>query len=187
MALQGKRVVILVENNYQEMELYYPLYRFREAGCEVWVVGPEVGKTYTSKLGYPVKSTHAAADLKPGDVDAVIIPGGYAPDLMRTRRPMVELVRGAFDQGKIVAAICHAGWMLASAGIVRGKRLTCVPNIKDDLINAGADYRDQEVVRDGNLITSRVPDDLPAFCGAILQALEEPARAPAVASAKAGR
>jgi len=103
----------------------------------------------------------------------VVVPGGYAPDLMRRYPAMVKLVREAFEQGKVVAAICHAGWMLASAGVLKGKRATCVPAIKDDVINAGATYVDAEVMRDGNLITSRMPSDLPAFCRTIIEALGE--------------
>ncbi len=106
------------------------------------------------------------------DYDGIIIPGGYAPDLMRRFPPMVKLVRDAHDQGKVIGAICHAGWMLVSAGILKGKKATCFFAIRDDLINAGANYIDQDVVRDGNLITSRMPDDLPAFCREIILALK---------------
>ena len=171
MDLQGKRVAILAENNYQDLELWYPLLRMREAGAEVKVVGTGSATTYTSKHGYEVPVDVAADEVKAADFDAVIIPGGYAPDFMRRYPAMVGLVREAFEQGKVVAAICHAGWMLASAGIVKGKKATCFHAIKDDLINAGATYLDQEVVQDGNLITSRVPSDLPAFCRTIIAAL----------------
>ena len=175
MSLDGTKIAVLAEDNYQELELWYPLIRMTEAGAEVVVVG--AGKaSYSSKLGYPVKADTSADKVKVEELDAVIIPGGYAPDLMRRRPAMVNLVREAFRQGKVVAAICHAGWMLASAGIVRGKKATCFSSIKDDLINAGALYEDQEVVRDGNLITSRDPDDLPAFCREIIAALEEARR-----------
>jgi protease I len=171
MDLQGKRVAILAENNYQDLELWYPLLRMREAGAEVKVVGTGSATAYSSKHGYEVTVDVAADEVKAADFDAVIIPGGYAPDLMRRYPAMVSLVREAFEQGKVVAAICHAGWMLASAGIVKGKKVTCLYAIKDDLINAGATYLDQEVVQDGNLITSRVPSDLPVFCRTIIAAL----------------
>jgi protease I len=171
MDLQGKRVAILAENNYQDLELWYPLLRMREAGAEVKVVGTGSAITYTSKHGYEVTVDVAADEVKAADFDAVIIPGGYAPDFMRRYPAMVSLVREAFEQGKVVAAICHAGWMLASADIVKGKKATCFYAIKDDLINAGATYLDEEVVQDGNLITSRVPSDLPAFCRTIITAL----------------
>jgi protease I len=173
MDLTGKRVAVLAENMYQEMELWYPLLRMREAGAEAFVVGTGSADTYNSKLGYPVQVDMVADQLGGDDVDAVVIPGGYAPDMMRRYPAMVNLVREAFEQGKVVAAICHAGWMLASADVLRGKKATCFFAIKDDLVNAGAEYVDAEVVRDGNLITSRVPSDLPAFCRAIIEALSE--------------
>ncbi len=178
MELQGKRVAVLAENMYQEMELWYPVYRFREAGASVTIVGPGGSKTFTSKIGYPVKVDADVADVRAGDFDAVIVPGGYAPDYMRRSEGMVALVRDAFQQGKIVAAVCHAGWMLCSADVVRGKRCTSYFSIRTDMENAGAQWVDQEVVRDGNLITSRQPDDLPAFCRTIVEALvREPALA----------
>jgi protease I len=173
MELKGKRVAVLAENMYQELELWYPLLRLREAGAETFVVGSGSASTYQSKLGYAVEVDMAADQVSAADIDAVVIPGGYAPDLMRRYPAMVNLVREAFVQGKIVAAICHAGWVLVSAGVLKGKQATCVFAIKDDVINAGATYVDTEVVRDGNLITSRVPSDLPAFCRAIIQALSE--------------
>jgi protease I len=173
MELKGKRVAVLAENMYQELELWYPLLRLREAGAETFVVGTGSADAYESKNGYPVQVDMVADQVSAADVDAVVIPGGYAPDLMRRYPAMVGLVREAFNQGKVVAAICHAGWMLASADIVRGKTATCFFAVKDDLVNAGANYVDAEVVRDGNLITSRVPSDLPAFCRTIIEALVE--------------
>jgi protease I len=171
--LEGKRVAVLAENMYQELELWYPLLRLREAGAETFVVGSGSASTYKSKAGYPVDVDVVADQVNADDVDAVVIPGGYSPDLMRRYPAMVNLVRDVFEQGKVVAAICHAGWMLASADVVRGKKATCFFAIKDDLVNAGATYVDAEVVRDGNLITSRVPSDLPAFCRTIVEALSE--------------
>jgi protease I len=180
MELQGRRVAILAEQLYEDQELWYPLYRLREAGAEVFVVGSGTAEEYRSKHGYPVKVDAEADTVTADQFDAIIIPGGYAPDHMRRSPGMIRLVREAHDQGKIVAAICHAGWMLASAGIARGKTLTCFKSIQDDLVNAGANYVDREVVRDGNLITSRVPADLPAFMREILKALAA-VREPAVA------
>lgn len=173
MELKGKRIAVLAENNYQELEVWYPLLRLREAGAETFVVGSGSADTYTSKYGYPVQVDAVADQVRAADLDAVVIPGGYAPDLMRRYPAMVNLVREAFEQGKVVAAICHAGWMLVSADILRGKKATCFFAIKDDLVNAGAIYIDAEVVRDGNLITSRMPSDLPAFCRTIIEALTE--------------
>jgi protease I len=173
MELTGKRIAILAEDNYQELELWYPLLRLREEGAQVTVVGRETGRVHTSKHGYEVTADIAANEARSQDYDAIIIPGGYAPDLMRRDPAMVRLARDAYDQGKVVAAICHAAWMLASADIVRGKRLTSFYSIKDDMVNAGATWADEPVVRDGKLITSRVPQDLPYFCKEIISALSE--------------
>lgn len=173
MKLQGKRVAILAENLYQEMELWVPYYRLKEEGADVRVVGAGGAKSYTSKHGYPVNVDIQAEAANALEFDAVVIPGGYAPDLMRRSPAMVALVREAFQQGKVVAAICHAGWVLCSADILRGKRATSFFSIKDDMSNAGAKWVDQEVVVDGNLITSRKPDDLPAFCREIVSALSK--------------
>lgn len=181
MELVGRTVAILVEQLYQELELWYPYYRLREAGADVTLVGPKADTTYPSKHGYPAKSLRAASDVHAKDFDAIVIPGGYAPDHMRRDPDMVGLVRDAYTEGKVVAAICHAGWMLISAGIAqRGVRLTGFHSIKDDLVAAGAEYVDQAVVRDGSLITSRQPDDLPDFCREIVGALA-PSRATAAA------
>jgi protease I len=180
--LQGKRAAVLVEQMYQEMEVWYPVYRLREAGCRVTLVGPEAGQTYPSKLGYPVKSDKAARDVSAEDFDLLVIPGGYAPDHMRRCEPMVRLASTMAEQGKVVAAICHGPWLLCSTQALKGRRATCFFSIKDDVMNAGATYVDAEVVRDRNIITSRKPDDLPAFLQAILQAARE--AKPAVAAAR---
>jgi len=171
MKLEGKRIAILAENLYQEMELWVPYYRFKEEGAEVKVVGAGGAKGYTSKHGYPVSVDVQADQVKAVEFDAVIVPGGYAPDMMRRHDAMVVLVREAAQQGKVVAAICHAGWMLVSAGVLKGRKATSFFSIQDDLKAAGANWTDAEVVVDGNLITSRKPDDLPAFCRAIIAAL----------------
>jgi deglycase len=171
MRLKGKRVVIFVENLYQELEFWVPYYRLKEEGAEVTVVGSGSSQTYTSKLGYPVTVEKEAKEIDVSRYDGVVIPGGYAPDHMRRYPEMVRIVREAHQKGKVVAAICHAGWMLASAGILKGKKVTAFFAVKDDLVNAGANFVDEEVVRDGNLITSRKPDDLPAFCREIVAAL----------------
>jgi len=173
MELSGKRIAVLAGDNYQELELWYPLLRFQEAGAQVTVVGEGTGRVHTSKHGYEVKADIAASEAKPNDYDAIVIPGGYAPDLMRRNPAMVGLVKDAYNKGKVVAAICHAGWMLASADIIRGKRLTSFYSIKDDMVNAGAKWEDEPVVRDGRLITSRIPQDLPFFCKEIISALLE--------------
>ncbi len=169
--INGKRVAVLVEQQYQELEVWYPVYRLREAGAAVVLVGPEVGKTYESKLGYPAKSDAAAADVAAKEFDAVVIPGGFAPDFMRRSPAMIELVRAIGAAGKPVAAICHGPWVLCSTPLLRGRRATSFFAIKDDVVNAGAQWVDETVVRDGNIITSRKPDDLPAFLKVILESL----------------
>ena len=171
MGLKGKRVAILAEDMYQELELWYPVLRMREAGAEVRIVGTGSSPTYASKHGYPVTVDTTADRVSSADFDAVIIPGGFAPDRLRRYPAVLTLVRDCFEMGKVVAAICHAGWVLASAGILKGRRATSLSAIKDDVANAGATWMDEPVVRDGNLITSRTPDDLPFFCAAIIQAL----------------
>ncbi|MFM8274650.1 MAG: type 1 glutamine amidotransferase domain-containing protein [Gemmata sp.] len=173
MSLQGKRVAVLVEQQYQEMEVWYPVYRLREAGCAVELVGPEAGKTYASKLGYPAKATLAAPDAKAANFDAVVIPGGFSPDYIRRSAHMLQLVRDALAQGKPVAAICHGPWVLCSTTGLKGKQATCFHSIKDDLTNAGATYVDQAVCVDGNVITSRTPDDLPAFVVALMEMMRK--------------
>ncbi|HBG20487.1 MAG: protease [Desulfobacterales bacterium GWB2_56_26] len=171
MFLTDKKIVIFVETLYNDREFWYPYYRLKEAGVQVCVVGPEAGGHYSGQYGLPVKADKGMNDISPGEFHGLIIPGGYAPDHMRRHRPMVKLVRDFHEAGKIVAAICHAGWMLASADILRGRKVTAFFAIKDDLVHAGADFVDEEVVVDGNLVTSRRPDDLPAFMREILKKL----------------
>ncbi len=146
MSLQGKRVAILAENLYQEMELWVPYYRLKEEGAEVKVVGAGGAKSFASKHGYPVSVDVQAEAVSAVEFDAVVVPGGYAPDMMRRHEAMVRLVREAAQHGKVVAAICHAGWMLASAGVIKGRKVTSFFSIKDDMVNAGGQWVDQEVV-----------------------------------------
>ena len=171
MDLRGKRIAVLVADQYQVLEVWYPLLRFREEGAETVAVGAEAGQTYSSKKGYPVVADKSAAEVDPAQFDAVVIPGGWAPDVLRQDERMVRLVRDMDRAGKVVGAICHAGWMLVSADIVRSRKVTCFKAIKDDMIHAGGRYVDEEVAVDGNLITSRMPTDLPAFCREIVRAL----------------
>lgn len=150
-----------------------PYYRLLEAGVQMTVAAARADTAYHSKIGLPAVSQAAARDLNGADFDVIVIPGGYAPDRMRRDEGILRLVREAFHAGRLIAFICHAGWVPISAGILRGKLVTGFFAIKDDLVNAGAEYLDQPVVRDGNLITSRVPEDLPYFCRAIVEALAE--------------
>ncbi|HSR10467.1 MAG TPA: type 1 glutamine amidotransferase domain-containing protein [Thermodesulfobacteriota bacterium] len=180
MELSGKRVGIFVENMYQEHEFWYSYLRMKETGAKVSIIGTGA-KEYKSLNGIPapgglvfksVGDLVNAESVSAADFDAVIIPGGFAPDYLRRSQAVLKIVRDCFEQKKIVATICHAGWVLASAGVAKGRTMTCLFSIKDDVINAGAKYVDQEVVRDGNLITSRLPDDLPAFLREIIAALK---------------
>jgi protease I len=170
--LTGRRIIVLAEDLYEDLELWYPVLRLREEGAEVMIAGTGA-QTYKGKNGYPVTVDASVDKVSAGDFDAVVIPGGYAPDRLRRYPAVLSLVRDMFQQGKVVAAICHAAWVPISAGIMKGRRATCVSAIKDDVINAGARYEDGEVVRDGNLITSRQPSDLGAFCREIIAAIAQ--------------
>ena len=171
MELDGKRVAVLAEASFEDLELLYPLIRMREAGAEAFVVGTGSAGNYTGKHGVPVQVDAEADTVSAGQFDAIIVPGGWAPDRLRRYPSVLQLVKDADEQGKVIGAICHAGWVLVSAQIVRGRTMTCVKAIKDDVTNAGAIFVDQEVVRDGNLVTSRTPEDLPAFCRELIKAI----------------
>src|SRR5438093_3409923 len=171
-ALLGKRVAILVEDEFEDRELTGPLEALRAAGATVTIIGPAAGADYHGKRGLAVVTSQVAAgSAHIIDFDALVIPGGHAPDKMRMRHAMVDLVRDAMDAGKPVAAICHGPQLLISADALRGKTLTCWPSIAIDVKNAGGLYVDKPVVEDGNLITSRKPDDVPVFSEAIIRAL----------------
>jgi len=166
--LTGKSFLVFVGDIYEDLELWYPKLRLIEAGGRVTVAGPEAGVTYAGKNGYPCQSDARIDQMREGDFDALIVPGGFMPDKLRRDPAVLDLVR-AFDQaGKPIAAICHGGWIPISAGVYRGITVTGSPGIKDDLINAGADYEDRAVVVDRNHVTSRRPDDLPEFCRALI-------------------
>jgi len=165
----AKMVIIMIENEYRDEEAIYPYYRFKEAGYDVKVVGPEKDKEYHGKYGTTLKSELLPREVDLDNVAAVIIPGGNAPDKMRIKKDMVELVKQSYLKEKIIGAICHGGWMLAETDIIKGKKVTGYIAVATDLRNAGAEYLDREVVTDGNIVTSRIPDDLPAFCSTILK------------------
>jgi protease I len=176
-SLGGKRVAMFVEDGFDERELNGPLELLRAAGATVTIVGPTADTEFRDRRGNAVvKSELAAGAAKLKDFDAIVIPGGHAPDKMRMRHAMVDLARDAMEAGKPVAAICHGPQVLISANVLRGKTLTCWPSIAIDVKNAGGLYVDKPVVEDGNLITSRKPDDVPAFSEALIRAL---ARVPA--------
>ena len=172
MVLEGKKVAIPVESMFNTFEFWYPYYRLKEAGAAVTIVGSGSAETYTGKPGTEVKVDVNTEQVSAADFDGIVVPGGYAPDIMRRYPKMVQLVKDLFEDNKVVAAICHAGWMLASAKILTGKKVTSFFAIKDDLVHAGAEWVDEEVVVDGNLITSRTPDDLPAFMRAVIAAMK---------------
>ncbi|MEM0448827.1 MAG: type 1 glutamine amidotransferase domain-containing protein [Methanomassiliicoccales archaeon] len=166
-----KRVAILAEDDYEDVELWYPFYRLKEEGHEVIVLGPKRKQSYLSKHGYEVQIDRNVEEVSADDLDAIIIPGGFAPDRLRRHAAVNELVRRMFREGKIVAAICHGPSVLISANVLKGKKVTCFMSIKDDVMNAGARFKDEPVVVDDNLITSRYPKDLPDFMRAVLTAL----------------
>jgi protease I len=172
MKLSGSKIAILVADMFEDLELWYPYYRLQEEEADVVIVGPKEG-TFSGKRGLTARANKAVKQVKPADFDAVIIPGGYSPDYMRRSPEMVEFVKRMASQGSIVAAICHGPWMLASADLLRGKKITSFESIRVDLENAGAEWIDIRVATDGNIITSRRPDDLPAFCRAIICALAD--------------
>lgn len=167
--IPNARIAILAEDLYEENELWYPYYRLKEAGAAVTLVGTGRSETFKSKHGVPVVPERTTDDISVSDFDAVVIPGGYSPDMMRRKASLVAFVREMHEAGKTVAAICHAPWVLVSAGILDGKQVTSFGSIKDDVEAAGGTYLDEAVVVDGNLVTSRAPADLPAFVPAIIE------------------
>jgi protease I len=169
--MQEQKVAILVDEMYQVLEVWYPYYRLKEKGIEVDFIAAEANKKYHSKEGYPCVSNITASGANVKDYTCMIVPGGFAPDFMRRSEEVIKFANDMVNSGKIIAAICHGGWLLCSTNIYKGKRATCFMAIKDDIKNAGAEYIDEECVVDGNLITSRKPDDLPSFCKAILDKL----------------
>jgi protease I len=190
--LSGKKVAIIVAHEFEDVELLFPLLRLSEEGAEIVVVPvheglhprPHVeGKPVTGRFGHTVPipvmaegnrySVSSVEDLSADDVDCILFPGGYSPDALRLHQRTLDLVRECHQRGKLLAAICHGPWILISAGIIKGKQATGYVAVRDDLVNAGAEFVDVPAVRDGNIITGRVPDDLPEFCQEIIKALSE--------------
>ncbi len=170
--MEKRKVYMLIEDLFEDVEAIYPYYRFLEEGYDLKIVGLEAGKEYKGKKGVLLKSDIAAADADLEDVDCLIIPGGYAPDRMRRNKDMVNLVKKSLKSCKVIGSICHGPWMLAEAGIINGRKVTGFFSISTDLKNAGAEYIDREVVVDDNIVTSRYPGDLPVFCKNIIMMLE---------------
>ena len=169
--LSEKRLLTFVGDTYEDLELWYPKLRLIEAGAEVVVAGEKAGHKYTGKNGYPCVADESLAEMRASDFDGVVIPGGFMPDKLRRDSDVLQLVRDFAAAGKLVAAICHGGWIPISAGVYRGVRVTGSLGIKDDLVNAGAIWEDSPVVIDRNFVSSRKPDDLPEFCRGILQVM----------------
>ncbi len=165
--LSNMRFLIFVDDVYEDLELWYPKLRLIEAGAKVVVAGPKAEHRYEGKHGYPCRSDAAIADQEAADFHGVVLPGGFMPDKLRRDPKVLQLVKDFSDAKKLVAAICHGGWIAISAGVYRGVRVTGSPGIKDDLINAGAIWEDAPVVIDRHFVSSRKPDDLPEFCKAI--------------------
>jgi protease I len=171
MQLQGKRIAYLVEDSFEDLEFWVPVMRLREEGAEVTVIGTGSAEVYRGKHGLTAQVDTTADQVTADQFDAVVIPGGWAPDRLRRYKSVLRLVRDAYDQGKIIGAICHAGWVPISAGIVRAHRATGTIAIKDDLVNAGAEWVDAPALRDGNLVWGRVVEDIPAFCRELVAAI----------------
>lgn len=167
-----KKVAILVEDSYQVLEVWYPYLRLKEEGIDVVLVGTGSKESYGSKEGYPAKVDVSIDKISAGDFAGVVIPGGWAPDFLRRYPKIVDFVKQMDKDGKVVASICHGGWLLVSAGILKGRQATSFFAIKDDIVAAGCKYQDKEVVVDKNLITSRKPEDLPRFCQEIIKLLK---------------
>ena len=169
--LDGVRLLMCVDDIYEDLELWYPKLRMIEAGAHVTVAGPEAGRKFAGKHGYPCVSDAAIRDMEAADFQGMIIPGGFAPDKLRRDPKLLDLVRQTAQAGKLVAAICHGGWIAISAGVYKGVRVTGSPGIKDDLVNAGAIWAEAPVVIDRHFVSSRKPDDLPEFCEGIIEVL----------------
>ncbi|WP_314584283.1 type 1 glutamine amidotransferase domain-containing protein [Paenibacillus terrigena] len=168
MRLSGKKVIALVDEEFEDLELWYPIYRVREEGAIVHLVGPEKGKKYIGKYGVPAEAEFAFDEVNSADYDGILVPGGWAPDKLRRYEKVISLVREMDADGKPIGQICHAGWVLISAKILQGRTVTSTPGIRDDMENAGSTWVDEAVVVDGHIVSARRPPDLPpygkAFC-----------------------
>jgi protease I len=169
--LQSKRIIQLVSHDFEDLELWYPVLRLREEGATVDIVGEKAGEKYIGKYGVPITSDLAFKDINPNDYDAILVPGGWSPDLLRRFDEVLQMVQTMNEKQKPIGQICHAGWVLISAKILSGKKVTSTPGIKDDMTNAGAIWIDEPVVVDGNLVSSRRPPDLPDYMREFIKVL----------------
>lgn len=171
MKLKDTRVLQVVDEAFEDLELWYPVLRMREAGATVDIAGTEKGKVYTGKYGVPCESTHTFEDIDPADYDVLLVPGGWAPDKLRRYDSVLNIVKAMDQDKKVIGQICHAGWVLISADIVRDVTMTSTPALIDDLKNAGATWIDEPVVKSGHIISSRRPSDLPQYMETIIEAV----------------
>ncbi|MBX0315046.1 type 1 glutamine amidotransferase domain-containing protein [Planococcus glaciei] len=173
MRLSGKKILSFVHHEFEDLELWYPILRLREEGAQVVIAGEEAGVKYIGKYGVPAEPDFSYGDISPKDYDAILVPGGWAPDKIR-RFPEVLNIVQFMDEHKLpIGQICHAGWVLISAGILTGKRVTSTPGIKDDMVNAGAEWLDEPVVVDGHLVSSQRPPDLPDYMREFIKVMEQ--------------
>ncbi|EUJ33633.1 putative general stress protein [Listeria floridensis FSL S10-1187] len=170
MTLTGKKIIALVSDDFEDLELTYPVLRLREEGAVVHLVGEKKDEVYHGKHGVPVTSDFAFTDIEKEDYDGIIVPGGWSPDKLRRFKEVLDFIRYFDDEKKPIGQICHAGWVLISAGILKGVNVTSTPGIKDDMTNAGAIWHDQAAVTDGHIISSRRPPDLPEYMKAYIAA-----------------
>lgn len=173
MRLKDKKVLTVVDEEYNDLELWYPIFRLQEEGATVHIAGPEANKAYKGQAGIPATTDYAYSDIKAKDYDGILIPGGWAPDRIRRYEEVLEIVREMDKDGKPIGHICHGGWVLASADIIKGRKVTSTPAIKDDMVNAGATWVDEETVVDDHIITSRRPSDMPKYVKAYADKLAE--------------
>ena len=173
MRLKNKKVITVVAEQYNDLELWYPIYRLREEGATVDVAGEKANTVYKGQAGIPITTDYAFSDINADDYDGILVPGGWAPDKLRRYPELLDIVKKMDEAKKTIGQICHAGWVLISADVIRGRKVTSTPAIKDDMMNAGATWVDEETVVDGHIISSRRPDDLPTNTKAYADKLAE--------------
>jgi len=171
--LKDKKIIALVDHDFEDLELWYPVHRLREEGAIVDLVGQEAKKKYIGKYGVPAESDYDFSQINPADYDAILVPGGWAPDKLRRFPEVIEMVQYMDQHEKPIGQICHAGWVLISAGILKGRKVTSTPGIKDDMTNAGATWIDTPALSDGHIISSRRPPDLPDYMREFIQVMEK--------------